>query len=321
MLTSLAFWLARLAKVFLPLFVSVVIAIIYDLGFFAAAHHWLRQALLVVRETLDRHRSVFVVCLIGFIVSASCNYPVAAPNETVENANNYPDVEHIVQAAIDNDQEVKPAIIAAVLDAPGVNPPRPEEPLPTAAPTAAPAAADADAVEARATEDAATNDDIMDAATLAIAALPANTADNEQQQQQEEEELIDLPVIANPTAVNLPPQTTHSRSLVAPQPQSLQSVQPSQSTNANQRNAARTTINKPQRMTPTRHSHHAAIATRSMLSNVARMPVPPPTIGPLSLSSATARDACSHEFELFESDSAIKQGGGCRLLPLRQRLE
>jgi hypothetical protein len=44
----------------------------------------------------------------------------------------------------------------------------------------------------------------MDAATLAIAALPANTADNEQQQQQEEEELIDLPVIANPTACHRP---------------------------------------------------------------------------------------------------------------------
>jgi hypothetical protein len=90
MLTALASWLARLAKVFLPFFVAVVIAVIYDSRFFAAAHHWLgqvHQALLLVRETLDRHCSVFVVCLIGCIISAWCNYAVAAPNET-ENASN-----------------------------------------------------------------------------------------------------------------------------------------------------------------------------------------------------------------------------------------
>jgi hypothetical protein len=67
----------------------------------------------------------------------------------------------------------------------------------------------------------------MDAATIAMVALPKNTIDNEQQQQQE---LNDPVVITNPTAVDLPPQMTHSRSLVALQPRPLQSVQPSQPT-------------------------------------------------------------------------------------------
>jgi hypothetical protein len=267
----LASWLARLAKVFRPLIVSVVVVIIYDSGFFAAA-----QALLVVKEMLDRHRSVFVLCLIGCVVSAWCNYPVAAPNEN-ETANNYHEVEHFGQAAIVHDQDVEPAIVAAVHNAPDVNPPAPEEPLPTAG------AAAADAAGARSMEDAAINDDIMDAAALASAVPPENTIDNEQQQ-----ELNDPLVIASPTAVNLPPQMAHSRSVVAPQPRPLQSVQPFQLTNANPSNGTATNI--PQGITRTRYSRHAGIATRSMLSNVARMPVPPPpSIGPLRLRSATAR--------------------------------
>jgi hypothetical protein len=44
-----------------------------------------------------------------------------------------------------------------------------------------------------------------------------------------------------------------------------------------------------------------------MLSNVARMPVPPPTIGPLSLSSATARDAWSQSTDDEEdNDSKVE---------------
>jgi hypothetical protein len=62
----------------------------------------------------------------------------------------------------------------------------------------------------------------MDAATIAMVALPKNTIDNEQQQQQE---LNDPVVITNPTAVDLPPQMTHGRCNQSSRPNQHKQIQ------------------------------------------------------------------------------------------------